>query len=99
MNQNYTNAGQVSEFFNMSPEDVNRYLGDYNKRTELIKDLGLTEGQQGFTFDQLSKLGASGLENQYLADTFGVDAAALQRAIGGASTITGLDSANGLRLN
>jgi hypothetical protein len=98
MNQNYTNAGQVSEFFNMSPEDVNRYLGDYNKRTELIKDLGLTEGQQGFTFDQLSKLGASGLENQYLADTFGVDAAALQRAIGGASTITGLDSANGLDL-
>jgi hypothetical protein len=77
MNQNYTNAGQVSEFFNMSPEDVTRYLGDYNKRTELIKDLGLTEGQQGFTFDQLSKLGASGLENQYLADTFGVDADAL----------------------
>jgi hypothetical protein len=98
MNQNYTNAGQVSEFFNMSPEDVTRYLGDYNKRTELIKDLGLTEGQQGFTFDQLSKLGASGLENQYLADTFGVDADALQRAIGGASTITGLDSANGLDL-
>jgi len=99
MNQNYTDAGQVSEFFNMSPEDVNRYLGDYNKRTELIKDLGLTEGQQGFTFDQLSKIGASGLENQYLADTFGVDADALQRAIGGASTITGLDSANGLSLD
>jgi hypothetical protein len=99
MNQNYTNAGQVSEFFNMSPEDVNRYLGDYNKRTELISDLGLTEGQQEFTFDQLNKLGASGLENQYLADTFGVDADALQRAIEGASTITGLDSANGLSLD
>jgi hypothetical protein len=99
MNQDYTTAGQVGEFFNMSPEDVNRYLGDYNKRTELIKDLGLTEGQQGFTFDQLGKIGASGLENQYLADTFGVDADALQRAIGGASTITGLDSANGLSLD
>jgi hypothetical protein len=98
MNQNYTNAGQVSEFFNMSPEDVTRYLGDYNKRTELIKDLGLTEGQQGFTFDQLSKIGASGLENQYLADTFGVDADALQRAIAGASTITGLESSDGLDL-
>ena len=99
MNQDYTTADQVGEFFGMSPEDVNRYLGDYNTRTDLIKDLGLTEGQQGFTFDQLSKLGASGLENQYLADTFGVDADALQRAIGGASTITGLDSANGLDLN
>jgi hypothetical protein len=98
MNQNYTTANQVGEFFNMSPEDVNRYLGDYNKRTELIKDLGLTEGQQGFTFDQLSKIGASGLENQYLADTFGVDADALQRAIAGASTITGLESSDGLDL-
>jgi hypothetical protein len=98
MNQNYTTANQVGEFFNMSPEDVNRYLGDYNKRTDLIKDLGLTEGQQGFTFDQLSKLGASGLENQYLADTFGVDADALQRAIAGASTITGLESSDGLDL-
>ena len=98
LNQNYTTANQVGEFFNMSPEDVNRYLGDYNKRTELIKDLGLTEGQQGFTFDQLSKIGASGLENQYLADTFGVDADALQRAIAGASTITGLESSDGLDL-
>jgi len=98
MNQGYTTADQVGEFFNMGAEDVNRYLGDYNKRTDLIKDLGLTEGQQGFTFDQLSKLGASGLENQYLADTFGVDADALQRAIGGASTITGLESSDGLDL-
>ena len=99
MNQDYTTANQVGEFFNMSPEDVNRYLGDHNKRTDLISNLGLTEGQQGFTFDQLNMLGASGLENQYLADTFGVDADALQRAIGGASTITGLDSAEGLSLD
>ena len=98
LNQKYTTADQVGEFFNMSAEDVNRYLGDYNKRTELIKNLGLTEGQQGFTFDQLSKLGASGLENQYLADTFGVDADALQRAIAGAGTITGLESSDGLDL-
>ena len=99
MNQDYTTANQVGEFFNMSADDINRYLGDYNTRTDLIKDLGLTEGQQGFTFDQLGKIGASGLENQYLADTFGVDADALQRAIGGASTITGLDSADGLSLD
>ena len=99
MNQDYTTANQVGEFFNMKPDDINRYLGDYNTRTDLIKDLSLTEGQQGFTFDQLSKIGSSGLENQYLADTFGVDADSLQNLIAGASTITGLDSSQGLDLD
>ena len=109
LNSGYLTADQVAnrlrqnqqgvEGLDVTGEDVNRYLGDYNTRTDLIKDLGLTEGQQGFSFDQLGMLGASGLENQYLADTFGVDAAALQRAIGGAGTITGLDSANGLSLD
>jgi hypothetical protein len=99
MNKNYTDAGQVGKFFGIDTDDVNTALTDYNTRTDLISDLGLTEGQQELTFDQLNKLGASGLENQYLADTFGVDADALQRAIEGASTITGLDSANGLSLD
>jgi hypothetical protein len=99
MNKNYTDAGQVGKFFNIDTDDVNTALTDYNTRTDLISDLDLIEGQQEFTFDQLNKLGTSGLETQYLADTFGVDADALQRAIEGASTITGLDSANGLSLD
>jgi hypothetical protein len=99
MNKNYTDAGQVGKFFGIDTDDVNTALTDYNTRTDLISDLDLIEGQQEFTFDQLNKIGTSGLETQYLADTFGVDADALQRAIEGASTITGLDSANGLSLD
>lgn len=58
INQDYTTAGQVGEFFNVDPEYITEYLGDYNTRAALINSIN--EANQSGDRDAIADLLTSG---------------------------------------